>query len=122
MSTTHSIVISTMSSRIALYVAAALLWLFFPAPAPAQHEHGPQGEKPPQLLPGLGSHTHPIETRNPEAQKFFDQGLTLLYGFNRYEALRSFRRASELDPQALMPNWGMGMARGSGAAGSCPDA
>jgi tetratricopeptide (TPR) repeat protein len=64
------------------------------------------------LLPGLGTHTHPISTRSSEAQKFFDQGLTLLYGFNRYEALRSFRRAAELDPQALMPLWGAAMALG----------
>jgi tetratricopeptide (TPR) repeat protein len=64
------------------------------------------------LLSGLGTHSHPITTRNTEAQKFFDQGLSLLYGFNRYEALRSFRRAAELDPEALMPYWGMAMAQG----------
>jgi len=64
------------------------------------------------LLPGLGNHTHAITTRNPEAQRFFDQGLTLFYGFNRYEALRSFRRAAALDPAAAMPYWGMAMALG----------
>jgi hypothetical protein len=47
-----------------------------------------------------------------EAQKFFDQGLALLYGFNRYDALRSFRKAAELDPQAAMAHWGMAMAQG----------
>ena len=41
----------------------------------------------------------------------FDQGLNLLYGFNRYEALRSFKKAAELDPQAPMAYWGMGMAQ-----------
>jgi tetratricopeptide (TPR) repeat protein len=109
---TRTALISTSLSYAAHSLAAALLWLFFPALAPAQHEHGSGGEKPPQLLAGLGAYTHPIATRNPEAQKFFDQGLTLLYGFNRYEALRSFRRASELDPEALMPRWGMAMALG----------
>ena len=80
----------------------------------AQHHHAPvkSGEKPVMLLKGMGSWTHPVSTANPEAQRFFDQGLNLLYGFNRYEALRSFRRASELDPQALMPYWGMAMAQG----------
>src|SRR4051794_19265715 len=39
-------------------------------------------------------------------------GLALLYGFNRSEALRSFRKASELDPAAAMPYWGMAMATG----------
>jgi hypothetical protein len=46
----------------------------------------------------LGSHHHPIATKNTEAQKFFDQGLILNFGFNHDEAVRSFRRAIELDP------------------------
>jgi len=69
-----------------------------------------QGEKPVALLGNLGTFTHPIATSNPEAQKFFDQGVTLLWGFNRYEALRSFRRAAQLDPQSVMPVWGIAMA------------
>src|SRR5277367_544521 len=80
----------------------------------AQHQH-PEGlgsEKPVALYPGLGIWTHPISTRNAEAQKFFDQGLVLLYGFNRYEALRSFRKALELDPHAAMAQWGIAMATG----------
>jgi hypothetical protein len=80
--------------------------------AQAQHHGAPPSEKPVALLPGLGTWTHPIATRNPEAQKFFDQGLNLLYGFNRYEALRSFRKAAELDPSAAMPLWGVAMAAG----------
>lgn len=82
------------------------------APASAQHQHGPASEKPVTLLPGLGIHHYRIRTADPEAQKFFDQGLRLLYGFDRYEALRSFRKASELDPHALMPHWGVAMATG----------
>src|SRR5690349_1144336 len=69
-------------------------------------------EKPVALYKGLGAWKHPIATKNPEAQKYFDQGLALLYGFNRYEALRSFRKASEIDPQSVMPYWGMAMAQG----------
>jgi tetratricopeptide (TPR) repeat protein len=64
-------------------------------------------EKPVTLLTGLGAWKHPIATRNAEAQKYFDQGLNLLYGFNRYEALRAFRKAAELDPQAAMAQWGI---------------
>jgi hypothetical protein len=44
---------------------------------------------------------HPIATKNAEAQKFFDQGLTLVFAFNHEEAARAFRRASELDAQLL---------------------
>jgi tetratricopeptide (TPR) repeat protein len=69
-------------------------------------------EKPVVLYKGLGTWRHPIHTASPEAQKFFDQGLNLMYGFNRYEALRSFRKAAELDPQAAMAWWGMAMAQG----------
>jgi hypothetical protein len=69
-------------------------------------------EKPVVLYKGLGVWKHPIATGNQEAQKFFDQGLALLYGFNRYEALRSFRKTAELDPQAVMAYWGMAMAQG----------
>jgi len=72
----------------------------------------PPAEKPVTLLKGLGTWHHPIATRNPDAQKFFDQGLTLLYGFNRYEALRSFTRAAQLDPMAAMAWWGVAMATG----------
>jgi hypothetical protein len=76
-----------------------LVCLLAPALAPAQHHHAPPAtEKPVTLLPGMGTWSHPIATKNAEAQRFFDQGLNLLYGFNRYEALRSFRKAAELDP------------------------
>lgn len=72
----------------------------------------PGTEKPVTLLSGLGIYSHRIATSNAQAQKFFDQGLNLLYGFNRYEALRSFRKAAELDPEAAMPLWGVAMALG----------
>ena len=76
------------------------------------HEVKPPAEKPVALYKGLGNWRHPIATRNPEAQKFFDQGLSLLFGFNRYESLRSFRKASELDPSAAMPYWGIAASQG----------
>ena len=76
------------------------------------HEMKPPDEKPVALYKGMGNWHHPIATKNAETQKYFDQGLALLYGFNRYEALRSFRKASALDPSAAMPWWGMAMATG----------
>src|SRR5216683_4503890 len=68
--------------------------------------------KPAALIPGMGQHHHSISTKSPEAQRFFDQGLTLVFGFNHEEAARSFRRAAELDPQAAMPYWGVALALG----------
>ena len=41
--------------------------------------------------------TAPIKTANADAQKFFDEGLTLLYGFNHEESFKSFERAAALD-------------------------
>ncbi|HET6960761.1 MAG TPA: hypothetical protein VFI56_29440, partial [Vicinamibacterales bacterium] len=63
-------------------------------------------------MPGLGRLHHPIATTSPDAQRFFDQGLTLIYAFNHEEAVRSFRRAAELDPAAPMPHWGIALALG----------
>ena len=67
--------------------------------------------KPP-LLSETGRHHHPIATTSPEAQKFFDQGMTMLFGFNHPAAARSFRRAAELDPKAVMPHWGIAVVLG----------
>ncbi|HLG95070.1 MAG TPA: hypothetical protein VKX49_02030 [Bryobacteraceae bacterium] len=77
----------------------------------AQHQ-ATGTEKPVALLAGLGNWHHPIATNNSQAQKFFDQGLVLMYSFNKHEALRSFRRASELDPHSGMGYWGIAMSLG----------
>lgn len=92
-------------------IIAAIL-LSAPVVFGQHHEMKPSVEKPVVLYKGLGSWRHSISTKNPEAQKFFDQGLSLLYGFNRYEALRSFQKASELDPAAAMPYWGIAASQG----------
>jgi len=70
-------------------------------------------ERPPDLsLTAVGRQHHPIKTRSAEAQAYFDQGITLLYGFNHEEAARAFRRAGELDPVSPMPLWGIALAAG----------
>jgi hypothetical protein len=61
---------------------------------------------------GFGKHHHPIQTSNPEAQRMFDQGMAQAFGFNHEAAIRSFERASELDPKAAMPHWGRAWALG----------
>src|SRR5262245_26591805 len=81
------------------------------ASAMAQHKHDATPEAR-ELYPGLGSYHHPITTKNPEAQIYFDQGLTLLYGFNHDEAARYFRRAAQLDPEVAMPYWGLALSIG----------
>jgi len=90
----------------------SLLLLLFSAAVGVLAQHQPPSNVTPLLLPDLGHPNHPIATKNAEAQKYFDQGLQLVFGFNRAEAVRSFRRASQLDPQAAMPYWGMALAYG----------
>ena len=91
---------------------AFFLSFCFPIHAQQSSMEMPAAEKPATLLPGLGSHHHPVSTRNAEAQKFFDQGLTLVFAFNHEEAVRSFKRAAELDPQLAMAYWGIALALG----------
>ena len=93
-------------------VAVVFILMLSIAPAMAQHQHGNGSTKALELHPGLGNYHHPITTKNPEAQKYFDQGLALLYGFNHDEAVRYFRRAAELDPEAAMPYWGLALSIG----------
>ncbi len=87
------------------------------APAAPQAGHaGHPGAAPPArtaLLTNLGAYHRAITTAVPEAQQFFDEGLTLLYGFNHEEAFRSFERAAALDPKSPMPHWGMSLALGT---------
>lgn len=104
-------------SRFAHVVAVGFLVLAFAAGASAQHQHAAPsaGKAAPvtaRLFDGLGSYHRPIKTRSPEAQKYFDQGLTLVYGFNHDEAIRSFKQAAALDAAAPMPLWGVALALG----------
>jgi tetratricopeptide (TPR) repeat protein len=64
------------------------------------------------LFSGMGTHSRPITTSSPLAQRYFDQGLAFLYAFNHDEAIRSFRRAAEIDPNAAMAWWGIAYANG----------
>jgi len=64
------------------------------------------------LVAGLGDLHHPVSTKNPQAQQFFDQGLRFIYAFNHDEAARSFQHAAELDPKLAMAYWGVAEAVG----------
>jgi tetratricopeptide (TPR) repeat protein len=87
-----------------LLASVALTLMIVTAPALA--------DTPAKLLTGLGEHHHPIATARTEAQRYFDQGLVLSFGFNHAEAIRAFERAHELDPKSPMPLWGKALALG----------
>ena len=90
-------------------MCAAVIVVLAVCAASAQQQ---ESSKPVFLMDGLGGLHHPVSTKNAEAQKFFDQGLRLVYAFNHEEAARSFRRAAELDPQLAMAWWGVALAVG----------
>jgi tetratricopeptide (TPR) repeat protein len=71
-----------------------------------QKEGGP-------LFSGLGNYNHSIETKSQLAQRYFNQGLVLMYGFDYAEAIRSFQAAIIQDPECAMCYWGLAMALGS---------
>lgn len=98
--------------KTALILTILLAWVT----VPAQHGHGSHGaseKKAVWLDDGLGGIDHPVTTKNPEAQKFFNQGLMYLYAFNHAEAINSFCHAAELDPEMAMAYWGVALGLGS---------
>ncbi len=102
-----------IASTLALAVVAAALCSCATTPTPPPFEmpaYGIQGE--PQMFEGMGSHRRPVTTDSTEAQAYFDQGLNWLYSFNHDEAVRSFTRATELDPDCAMAWWGIAYAQG----------
>ena len=64
------------------------------------------------LWDGLTAQSFPITTANPVAQRYFDQGLILAYGFNHWEARRSFKTAQQADPNCAMCFWGEALVLG----------
>jgi len=64
------------------------------------------------LFDNLGTHHHPVTTTSPQAQRYFDQGLRLIWAFNHDEATRAFQAAARLDPNCAMAWWGIALAAG----------
>ena len=75
-------------------------------------DQSPKSSEVIPLFDNLGSHHHAVTTDNEQAQKYFDQGLRLVYGFNHDEAERAFREAARLDPKLAMAWWGVAYTLG----------
>ena len=63
--------------------------------------------------PASQNHRHRVNTKNDEAQRSFDQGLTLLYALDYSEAAKAFQRAATLDPKMAMAYWGISYSMSS---------
>ena len=68
--------------------------------------------RPIPLFADLAASPFPVSTREPQARRYFSQGLLLTYGFNHAGAVRSFREAQRLDPKCAMCWWGEAVALG----------
>lgn len=77
--------------------------------SPEGFEPGATGAR---LYEGLDAYHRKITTDSEEAQRWFDQGLQLVFGFNHDEAVRSFKEAAARDPEAAMPWWGVALSLG----------
>ena len=86
------------SMRAMLMMSAAVVSADVPAAVP--------------LYDGLSKISFPITTGNPQAQRYFEQGMGFAYGFNHAGAIASFREAQRLDPQCAMCWWGEAFAHG----------
>jgi len=93
---------------LAVLVCGMLVCLSATAQDHASHAQ----TRPVTLVTGLGDLHHPVSTKNPQAQQFFDQGLRFIFAFNHDEAARSFQHAAELDPRLAMAYWGVAEAVG----------
>jgi len=70
---------------------------------------------PPEQLPvpvrmtGIGN-SHITIKATPEAQEWFDQGLSLLHDFWDYESAKAFEQGIRVDPKCAMCWWGLAQA------------
>jgi hypothetical protein len=85
-------------------------------PADPAHDAQPGHGAPaagPVLYETLGTYSYRITTSSADAQRWFDQGLRLVYAFNHHEAQRSFLEAVRIDPGCAMCYWGIAITEGS---------
>jgi tetratricopeptide (TPR) repeat protein len=99
-------------AAVARFFMVGFSGCLFALPAVLAEDSSSAVRPPAPLFEGLGEYHHPITTRSALAQRYFDQGLTLCYGFNHPEAIRSFRGALQQDPECAMAHWGIAYASG----------
>jgi tetratricopeptide (TPR) repeat protein len=95
---------------IARWMLAAAIAVACVACSRTSSQQGAAAKAP--LYDNLGSYHYAVTTRSPDAQKYFDQGMTLSYAFNHAESIRAFRQAAALDPGCAMCYWGIAFAFG----------
>jgi tetratricopeptide (TPR) repeat protein len=106
-----------MRRRRSVALPALALLIAACATQPPEGAHAPHAPRAadshPVLYDSLGSYSYRVTTASPDAQRWFDQGLRLVYAFNHHEAQRAFREAARLDPKCAMCFWGIAITEGS---------
>lgn len=99
-------------------VLAGLFWVLYGCSDPVAVEQSAEVKQTlaqragAPLFKGMGAFHMPITTRDTDAQRYFDQGMVLAFGFNHAESIRSFRAAQTLDSDCAMCFWGEALATG----------
>ncbi|HET7126828.1 MAG TPA: hypothetical protein VFI26_07030 [Lysobacter sp.] len=100
-------------NRLAIVVLVpALLLAACRAPQPQADAPSAASASAPKLFDDFGDLHRDIGSEVPEAQRYFDQGLRMAYGFNHEAAGRSFAEAARLDPDCAMCFWGQALVLG----------
>ncbi|MGH8019884.1 MAG: hypothetical protein ACREIA_16715, partial [Opitutaceae bacterium] len=71
-----------------------------------------QGKPLAPLFDDLGGFSKRVSTSDALAQRYFDQGMMFVFGFNHKEAIRSFETAAAIDPSLAIAWWGASFAHG----------
>ncbi|HKO10869.1 MAG TPA: hypothetical protein VJV22_02795, partial [Acidobacteriaceae bacterium] len=87
-------------------------------PMEGMHAFPPPDQLPPPVrMTGIGN-SHITIKATPEAQAWFDQGLSLLHDFWDYESARAFEQGIRVDPNCAMCYWGLSQAEGMRGTGT----
>jgi tetratricopeptide (TPR) repeat protein len=103
-----------MSRHAPHALALALLLAGCAAPQPQADVAAPDAKAAaqPKLFDDFGDLHRDIGSAVPEAQRYFDQGLRMAYGFNHEAAGRAFAEAARLDPACAICVWGQALVLG----------
>ena len=97
---------------VTFLLSASLSWAVLDD-KPGHSKHGSAFDSgmrtKPWEMKGIGDAPFPITSKNPEVQKWFNQGNSLLHSFWFEEAERSFRWCLKLDPDCAMAYWGLAL-------------
>ena len=94
------------------FLSLALVCLIAGCGTPTPKPPAAASSSAPPLFNDFGDLHRDIGTPVPAAQRYFDQGLRMAYGFNHEAARRAFAEAERLDPRCAMCLWGQALVLG----------